>query len=192
VSSIPLPDLVPLIAGAPDDVRSATTRLACSSCVLVDIGVDRADLTPAHISYYYDRDIVFSRTSSPHLMSPHNAPSGCGSVQAEVYFSRKYKPMEGRPEDLLQPVIRDLKRVGLLRDSDRILFTDTKTIEYANIIFDHDRAEALRTVHGFLDDVGIRHCGRYGDWAYYWTDDAFKSGEAAATRALADVSLTAS
>ena len=186
VSSIALPDLVPLIAGVPDDVRAAASRLACSGCVLVNIGVNRPDLTPAHISYYYDRDIVFSRTSSPHLMSPNNVPPGSGSVQAEVYFSKKYMPLAGAPADYLQPVMRDLKRVGILREDDEILFTDTRLIEYANIIFDHDRPEALRVVHGYLDDIGIRHCGRYGDWAYFWTDDSYKSGEGAATLALGD------
>lgn len=187
VSSIALPDLVPLIAGVPDDVRAAADKLACSSCVLVNIGVNRPDLTPAHISYYYDKDIVFSRTSSPHLMSPHNVPPGCGSVQVEVYFSKKYMPLVGQPADYVAPVIRDLKRVGLLREDDKILFTDTKVVDYANIIFDHDRPEALRTVHGYLDDLGIRHCGRYGDWAYFWTDDSYKSGEGAATLALGDL-----
>ncbi|MCW5661973.1 MAG: FAD-dependent oxidoreductase [Burkholderiaceae bacterium] len=187
VSSIPLPELVPRIAGAPDDVRAAADRLACSGCVLVNVGVQRPDLTPAHISYYYDRDIVFSRTSSPHLMSPHNAPPGCGAVQAEVYFSKKYLPLAGSPADYVQPVIRDLKRVGLLREDDRIVLEEARLIDYANIIFDHDRPEALRIVHGFLDDIGIRHCGRYGDWAYYWTDDSYRSGEVAAERALGDL-----
>lgn len=186
VSSIALPDLVPLISGVPDDVRAAAGRLACSGCVLVNIGVNRPDLTPAHISYYYDKDIVFSRTSSPHLMSPNNVPPGCGSVQAEVYFSKKYMPLAGAPADYLEPVLRDLKRVGILREDDKILFTDTRLVEYANIIFDHDRPEALRVVHGYLDDIGIRHCGRYGDWAYFWTDDSYKSGEGAASLALGD------
>lgn len=186
VSSIPLPELVPLIAGVPDDVREAAKLLACSGCVLVNVGVRRADLTPAHISYYYDRDIVFSRTSSPHLMSPNNAPPGCGSVQAEVYFSKKYLPLAGQPADYLQPVLRDLQRVGLLRENDEILFSDTRLIDYANIIFDHDRPAALATVHGFLAEARVRHCGRYGDWAYYWTDDSYKSGERAAEHALAD------
>lgn len=187
VSSIPLPDLVPLIAGVPHDVRAAARQLACSGCVLVNVGIGRPDLTPAHISYYYDRDIVFSRTSSPHLMSPHNVPPGCGSVQAEVYFSRKYLPLTGDPADWVPPVLRDLKRVGLLREDDTVLFSDAKQIDYANIIFDHDRPAALATVHGFLAEARIRHCGRYGDWAYYWTDDSYKSGERAATQALADV-----
>ena len=57
-------------------------------------------------------------------------------------------------------------------------------IPYANIIFDLDRAAALKTVHGYLDDIGIAYCGRYGDWGYMWTDESFKSGELAAEKAL--------
>ena len=40
-------------------------------------------------------------------------------------------------------------------------------------------------MHGYLDEVGIGYCGRYGDWAYIWTDQAFVSGEKALERALA-------
>jgi hypothetical protein len=108
-------------------------------------------------------------------------------VQAEVYFSKKYLPLAGRPEDFLQPTIRDLKRCGILREDDEIVFTDVKLCEYANVIFDHDRTDALRTVHGYLDDIAVRHCGRYGDWGYMWTDESYKSGEVAATRALGDL-----
>lgn len=187
VSSIALPDLIPLIAGVPDDVMNATAKLACSGCVLVNIGVRREGISNAHISYYYDPDIVFSRTSSPHLMSPNNVPPGCSSVQAEIYFSKKYMPLRGKPEDYVQPTIRDLKRCGILRDDDEIVFSDVKLCEYANIIFDHDYSKALSTVHGFLDEVAIRHCGRYGDWGYMWTDQSYVSGERAATEALSDL-----
>jgi len=187
VSSIPLPDLIPLMSGVPADVLAATTKLACSSCILVDVGVRREGISNAHISYYYDPDIIFSRTSSPFLMSPNNVPPGCSSVQAEIYFSKKYMPLHGAPADYLQPTIRDLQRCGILREDDEIVFTDAKLCEYANIIFDHDRDDALRTVHGYLDDVAVRHCGRYGDWGYMWTDQSYTSGEAAGTKALADV-----
>jgi hypothetical protein len=57
-------------------------------------------------------------------------------------------------------------------------------LRYANIIFDLERAKALKTVHGYLDDLGISYCGRYGDWGYMWTDESFISGEKAADRAL--------
>jgi hypothetical protein len=40
-------------------------------------------------------------------------------------------------------------------------------------------------VHAYLDEIGIHYCGRFGDWGYIWTDQAFESGEKAAQKALA-------
>lgn len=184
VSSVPLPDLIPMIEGAPQDVVEASKRLACSTCVLVNLGINRADLSKAHMTYFYDEDICFTRLGFPHMLSEKNAPEGAGCIQAEVYFSDKYKPLTGKPEDWIEPVIRDLYRCGLLREGDQILSRKAMLLRYANVIFDLDRAEALRTVHGYLDDLQIAYCGRYGDWGYMWTDESFKSGEEAASRAL--------
>jgi protoporphyrinogen oxidase len=187
VSSVPLPDLVRMIPTAPPDVRAAARQLACSTCVLVNIGVNRADLSRAHMSYFYDEDICFTRLSFPHMLSGRNAPAGCGNIQAEVYFSSKYKPFTGSADDWIEPVIKDLRRCGLLRDDDDILFRGATFLQYANVIFDLDRAAALKTVHGYLDELGIAYCGRYGDWAYMWTDESFISGERAAEKALANL-----
>lgn len=184
VSSVPLPDLLRMIRGVPQDVLEASRRLACSTCVLVNVGVDRNDLSDAHITYVYDEDICFTRLGFPHMLSASNVPPGAGSIQAEVYFSDKYKPLTGSPDDWIQPVITDLRRCGLLRESDRILFSSAMLVRYANIIFDLERAAALETVHGYLDDIGINYCGRFGDWGYLWTDESFKSGENAAQKIL--------
>ena len=121
VSSIPLPDLIPMIVGVPEDVVDAAAKLACSTCVLVNIAVDREDISNAHMSYFYDEDICFTRLSFPHMLSPNNAPKGTGSIQAEVYFSKKYRPLTVSGESLIDPVIADLKKVGLIRDSDKII-----------------------------------------------------------------------
>jgi protoporphyrinogen oxidase len=184
VSSVPLPDLVRMIDGTPQDVLDASRRLACSTCVLVNVGVNRQDLSRAHMTYFYDEDICFTRIGFPHMLSATNAPPGTGSIQAEVYFSDKYRPLSGSPSDWIEPVIRDLRRVGLLREDDRVLSSRAMLLPYANIIFDLDRTAALKTVHGYLDDLGIAYCGRYGDWGYMWTDESFISGENAAQKAL--------
>ncbi len=186
ISSIPLPELIPLIDAVPADVLEASRRLAFTTAVLINLGIDRADLSETHITYFYDEDIVFSRVNLPHMFSPHNAPPGCGTIQAEVYFSDKYRPFRGRPQELIEPAIADLRRCGFIRDSDRILLKDAAINRYANVIYDHDRAPALQLIHGFLDDIGVDYCGRYGNWDHAWTDEAFMSGEQTAAAVLGE------
>ena len=184
VSSIPLPELVPMIDGAPADVVEAAAKLACTEVVIVCLGIDHPDLVDAHWSYFYDRDVFFTRLSTPHLQSPHNVPPGCGSLQAECYYSSKYRPLDRTPEECIEPVIQDLLRTGVLRDTDKILFRHAMHIPYANVIFDLDSTPATQRVHAYLDEIGIAYCGRYGDWAYIWTDQAFVSGENAVQKLL--------
>ena len=191
VSSVPLPELIPMIQGTPQDVLDAARSLACSTLVLVNIGINRQDISSATMTYFYDEDYCFTRLGFPHMLSPTNAPEGMGSIQAEVYFSRKYRPLTGSPNDWIEPVIADLRCCGLLRDSDRILCKKAMLVPYANVIFDLERAASLKIVHGYLDDLGIAYCGRYGDWGYMWTDESFKSGELAAERALSRYSSKA-
>jgi protoporphyrinogen oxidase len=184
VSSIPLPELVPMIEGVPSDVAEAAGRLACSELVIVNVGVNRPELVDAHWTYFYDRDVFFTRLSTPYLQSPNNVPPGCGSLQVECYYSPKYRPLDRSPDECIQPVLDDLLRCGVLREEDEVLFTNTMHVPYANVIFDLERADALATVHGYLDEVGIAYCGRYGEWAYIWTDESFMSGENAAQKVI--------
>jgi protoporphyrinogen oxidase len=184
ISSIPLPKLIPMICGVPEDVLQASQRLAATTCVIVNVGINREDISEAHWTYFYDRDIFFTRLSFPHMLSRGNVPEGAGSIQAEVYYSEKYRPVDRQPAECVEPVIRDLRRCGLLREEDKVLFSNFAVIPFANVIFDLDRAAALATVHGFLNEVGISYCGRYGEWGYLWTDDSFISGENAAQKVL--------
>lgn len=184
VSSIPLPELIPLIDGAPADIREAAGRLACSEVVVVNLGFSKRDIIDATWTYFYDQDFFLTRLSTPHLQSRNNVPSGCCSIQAECYFSEKYRPLGRRPEDCIDPVIEDLRRCGLIAGAHEVVYRGVMHIKYANVIFDLESAAAVATVHGFLDDIGVRYCGRYGDWAYIWTDQSFESGERAATRVI--------
>jgi protoporphyrinogen oxidase len=184
ISSIPLPELIPMIAGAPSAVVAAASQLVASTIVMVNVGIDRSDVTEATWSYFYDQDFVITRTSSPSRMSPHVAPPGSSSIQCEIYFSKKYRPLDRDPEDLIEPAINDLRRCGLIKPQDQILHRSAHVSWYGNVIWDHDRAPALEIVHGYLDELAVRYCGRFGEWAYLWTDDAFCSGERAAEKVL--------
>jgi protoporphyrinogen oxidase len=184
VSSIPLPELIPMIDGTPDEVRRAASRLACTELVVVNLGFTKPEIIDATWTYFYDREFFMTRLSTPHLQSRSNVPPGGCSVQAECYYSPKYRPLDRTPAACVEPVIQDLVRCGLITDEGEVVFRNTMHIKYANVIFDLECNAARATVHGYLDDLGIRWCGRYGDWAYIWTDQAFLSGERAATEAI--------
>lgn len=185
VSSVPLPALIPLIQDVPERVKAAAARLSCSRTVLVNIGLKLEEITDQHWTYFYDDEFPFSRLSFPHKYARSNVPDGACSIQAEIYFSDKYKPLTGHADDWIEPTIKCLMRCGLIKDREDIIHTSTLFAPWGNVIFDHDRPEALKTVHDFLDENGVNYCGRYGDWAYIWTDESFISGENAAEKALA-------
>ncbi len=182
VSSLPLPELISTIKEVPTKVLEASNELACSTCVIVNLGINRSNISKTHWSYFYDDDIVFTRLSYPHMQSINNAPKGCGSIQVEIYFSKRYRPLKDDPEEYITQTINDLIKCGLLTKEDKILFKEAKIIEYANVIFDLDRKKNLKIVHDYLDKIGIKYCGRYGEWGYLWTDESFKSGENAADK----------
>ncbi|MFQ5873510.1 MAG: protoporphyrinogen/coproporphyrinogen oxidase [Dehalococcoidia bacterium] len=177
ISSLPLPELVRVIKDAPAPVRDAAQELSCSSIVIVNVGLKGNSLPHCHWMYFYDDDIIFSRVSFPHMLSPNNVPPGHSSLQAEVYFS-KHRPLP--VARVTEKVLSDLRRVGLLRDADDIVLCRTEWVQYGNVIFDEQRARSLATVRRFLEGQRVLPCGRYGEWAYFWTDQAVLSGEKAA------------
>jgi protoporphyrinogen oxidase len=189
ISTIPLPELVKCIIGVPPTILQAARKLACTSCVIVNLGIARKNISAVHRSYFYDHDIVFSRLTFPRMFSPNNVPGGYESIQAEIYFSKKYKPLFLSPDSFITPVISGLIRCGLITDNDKVVYQEAKLISYANIIFDFDRKHSLLPVHNYLDEIGINYCGRYGEWKNLKSDEAFESGEIAAQHVIDQLKL---
>ena len=173
-----------MIDGTPPDVLAAAAKLACSELVIVNLGFNKPDIIDATWTYFYDRDFFLTRLSTPHLQSRNNVPPGCCSVQAECYFSDKYGHSTAGPRTAFRLSSKILKRCGLISSEDEIIFRNVMHIKYANVIFDLESVGAAGVVHEYLRDLGIQYCGRYGEWAYIWTDQAFISGENAATRVI--------
>ena len=179
ISTVPLPDFIPMIQGVPDEVVTAAARLAATSMVLVNIGIDREDAGETW-TYFYDQDLLFTRVSYPASFSSEMSPPGSSSFQAEIYFSAKYQPLTVTPESLIDEVVGDLRKTELIRNGDQVTHQSALYVPYANIIHDHDKLPALEVIFNYLEEIGIKTAGRYGLWGYQWTDEAFISGEEAA------------
>jgi protoporphyrinogen oxidase len=187
-SSLPLNRIVELMEDAPEEIRQAAGKLDATQCVLVNFGVGRDDLSPCHWRYIYDEDFYSTRLSFPGMFNPVNVPEGHGSVQVEVYFSKKYKPLDKSPDEFI-PIIKDeLIKMGILRTDDEILFQKAWLSPYAQVIYDHDRKENVELLHGFLKENDIYFGGRFADWTYTWSDEAFLRGEQAVEEILSKIS----
>ncbi len=187
ISSIPLPELIKMIIRVPHQIKSATAKLAYTSCILVNIGIDRKIFPKAHVTYFHDPDIIFSKLSFPHMFSPHNAPKGCETIQAEIHFSKKYRPLYLEAERFIDPTINSLLRSGLLLKSDNIIFKDARLISYGNIIYDFDQKPNTAIIHKYLDSLNIKYCGRLGEWDEKMADESFASGEEAAQKVIHEI-----
>lgn len=182
ISSLPLPEICRLIKNIPEKVMSASKKLNYTSGYLISLGFNKPDIADKLWYYIYDKDILPARVYSPSLKSPDNAPTGCSSLQAELYFNKGVKLNESDNE-ILEATIEKFVEMDLFNKEDLIV-KDIRTEKYANVIFDHFIYENREIVLNYLDQIGIISIGRFGEWDYFWSDQSMVSGRDGANRLI--------
>ena len=173
ISSLPLPEIVKMIDGIPADIKKAGEDLMHTCGYMVSLGFNRADVAKHLWFYIYDEDILSSRVYSPNLKSPDNAPEGCSSLQAEIFFSNRAKIPPA--EEVLKNTLEKLIEMGIFKEEDLVV-KDIRFEKYANVIFDKDIYKNRKTILEYLKTIGIESIGRFGKWEYMWTHQAFEDG----------------
>jgi protoporphyrinogen oxidase len=174
INTIPLPELCKIIKDIPNDVLEASHKLNFTSGYLVSLGFNKPDIMKKLWFYIYDKEILASRVYSPSIKSSDNAPKGCSSLQAEIYFNKGVK-INNSNQEILDQTIKDLIKIGLFKKED-ILVKDIRCEKYANVIFDHHIYENRKIVLDYLKDNNIISVGRFGEWDYLWSDQSMLSG----------------
>ena len=182
VNTLPLPALINIIDEVPDDVRSAAATLFATSVDLISVGFHKADLQPYLWFYIYDQDVFAARAYSPSIKSPDNVPIGCSSLQFEIYSSPR-KPQTHSPEEMKANTMMALKKMGLVKCDDEVMFMHHKQLPWGNVVFDLGMEKRRSLVLNWLGEVGIITAGRFGEWDYLWSNQAFMSGMKAAEKA---------
>jgi protoporphyrinogen oxidase len=177
VSTLPLPVLAGMLPDLPDAIRTDADSLFATSVDLVSIALRRSTVSPSLWFYIYDRDILAARVYSPSWKSADNAPAGCGSLQFEIYGSR-HRPVPLDVAGLIENCLMAMQRMGLADRSD-VIFTHHKRLPYANVVFDLGMEARRDRVRAWVEGHGIRLAGRFGEWAYLWSNQSFMSGRAA-------------
>ena len=181
LSSLPLPELIKIIPDAPHEVREAVSRLKTNSIFVVNIGVNRANITDKNWIYYLEKEFSFVRVSFPFNQSDNVAPHGASSISAEIAYGHG-NSLPTSKDKMADYVINELIEANVIEASDEIIYLDSIDIKYGYVIFDKERKPSIKIVHDYLKSVDIVPIGRYGIWAYLWSDEAMLSGKKVAEK----------
>lgn len=180
ISTIPLPSLIDLMLDVPAEIRGAAASLFATSIDLVSLGLRKPDASPSLWFYIYDEDILAARVYSPSWKSSENAPAGHTSLQFEIYSSRHWQHGLSADE-LIGHCIEALIRMKIATRDD-VVFSHHKYLPFGNVVFDQDMECRRDLVRRWVESEGIMLAGRFGEWDYLWSNQAFMSGRRAAEK----------
>jgi len=201
ISTIPMPLFVSLCKQSTKEVIAEAKKLKCTSGYLVNVHVPHKSIRDENWLYVYDEDLLSTRITFVNKLDGVSK-STC-MMQVEVYES-DYKMLNKTNEEIESLVVQELYKMGLINEK---LFNKSGKIEshvtyfkWGNVIFDHNRKNALNIVLNWLTNYGLIRekddlepacdwsesnegvagevflAGRYSQWKYFWSDDCVLRG----------------
>lgn len=76
---------------------------------------------------------------------------------------------------MLEKSIQKLVEMKVIKEEDLIV-KDIRFEKYANVIFDFNIYEVRMKIRKYLESIGIKTIGRFGEWDYFWSDQSLMSG----------------
>ncbi len=171
-ASVPLPEIIEMLDNVPDKIREMTEHLEHTGVALVSIGLDRADFEKFWF-YIYDKDIMAARAYMPSVKSPNNVPNGCSSIQFEIYFNSKAQVPH--KQTAIDNCVYALEKMGIAK-KENVLFADFRIMPYGNVTMLNSTENEAEYIRDWITSSGIMPIGRFGEWKYFWSDQAFLSG----------------
>ena len=177
----PLPELLGITEGLPDDIRRQGAELDHLSVCCVNVGVNRPGITHRHWIYFPEPDFIFHRVFVQGNASPFVCPPGGFSYTAEITTG---PAKELNRETILETTLAGLVRAGLLEQTDDIIASGVIDIPYGYIVPAHRNAPIVDAIRSYYSHHAVSLCGRFAEWAYYNMDHAMDAGLNTAERIL--------
>ncbi|MDD2751772.1 MAG: FAD-dependent oxidoreductase [Candidatus Omnitrophica bacterium] len=174
VLTLPLPEIARLCRNLPSRVKVAVKNLNYNSILNLNLGISAKGISDKHWVYFPEKKFVFFRAGFPTNFSSALSPNGASSLYTEVSYSKE-KPLD--KERIVSQAIKGLRSAKIIQPSHKILVQDINEIKYGYIIYDRLRAEAVKSIKGYLEKNRIFTLGRYGSWSYKSMEDCLLDGK---------------
>ncbi len=134
ISTMPLDRLIRVADfPIPDRVREAVDALTVNPMIVVSLGIRGDDSEHMTAVYFPAPDFKVNRISFPATFSPHNAPSGRYSIQAEITCRRDDPTWTWSDDTAVDHVVEGLIGARIINDRDSIALTHVHRVEHAYV-----------------------------------------------------------
>jgi protoporphyrinogen oxidase len=187
VSTLPLHDLVQIVPDVPASVASAVSRLVVNPMVVTTLGFKGEDPNQYTAVYIPDEDYLVNRISFPAVFSPHNAPPGCFSIQAEITTTRGGEVLTWSDDAVVAHVLEGLQKRSLIPDGAELVFKRVERFQYAYVVYTQGYEQDLRVATDWFASQKIIIHGRFGAHQYVNVDACLGNSIALARKLGADL-----
>ena len=173
VSSMPINNLLDLIQGAPEDLKTKAHELDNLSLKLGLIVIDHPVDTDIQRIYSSEGHIAPHKTAVNHNSSDYLRSLPRHGIMMEI--------SEG-PEKSLQRkdterwILDNLLEMKLIKSESEVRKIAVHNAKYAYPVPTHNRNQIVNEIQEWLNEMGIYSIGRFGQWAYINSDEALHRG----------------
>jgi len=176
IATLPLPELIRRMRGAPEEVAAASRGLKHVSVLCLNLGLSGPPVSDRHWIYFPEPKFRFYRAD---VYSSYQ-PEAPGRQALALEISLRPEELAGAQTDLLDSCRQAFQEAGWIRDPHRIIHQSAIPIPYAYVVYDRHRQKQLPKILAYLRAQDIYPAGRYARWEYGTMTDALGQGRDAA------------
>ena len=167
ISTIPIHELIHILElNIPKKVIRAIKELVVNPMYIVSLGLKGEDVNKFTAIYFPEPDFLVNRMSFPKTFSPHNAPKGHYSVQAEITCRANSSVWRQRDEDILAHVKNGLRSRGIISDAQSIVYQSVRRSKYSYVVYDRAYEKNTKIIRDWFPKQGIHLVGRFSYFEY--------------------------
>ena len=119
-----------------------------------------------HWLYFGDKNIIFNRLTEPKKMTKYICPKNQSYLTAEITYSKNDKIDRLSDEEIVNLVLRDLVKIGLVKEKDYLYGTSNKEPFVYPLMFDGYRSELSKVKSELFRFSQLYSVGTGGDFNY--------------------------
>ena len=124
-----------------------------------------------------DKNIIFHRISKLDFLGKSYSLSGTTTFEIEVTFKKGDKISKMSKNQIFQKITQGLKKLKFINKVSDVKFKESKTFEYAYVIYDLNHRKNVDFLIKEYEKKNIDLLGRWGSWEYLNSDQVIKQAK---------------